>query len=133
MERHKEMKLKVAAKCVFVSEGKVLIMSDHGKWDFPGGGIEGDERLLDALRRELLEETGLTDFTIGDVIHADEWFIPAKDLHVVAVFYQGEMKGQPTPKQLSEEHTDFAWITPADVSKYDVTPDTIRALEVAII
>jgi 8-oxo-dGTP diphosphatase len=123
------MKLKVAAKCVFVSDGKVLIMSDHGKWDFPGGGIEGDERLPDALKRELLEETGLTDFTVGEVIHADEWFIPAKDLHVVAVFYRGEMTGQPMPKQLSDEHTEFAWILPEELKDYDATPDTVRALE----
>jgi 8-oxo-dGTP diphosphatase len=125
------MKLKVAAKCVFVSDGKVLIMSNHGKWDFPGGGIEGEERLHDALKRELLEETGLTDFTIGEVIHADEWFIPAKDLHVVAVFYRGEMQGQPTPKQLSDEHTDFAWILPEELNNYNATPDTVRALEAA--
>lgn len=125
------MKLKVAAKGIFVSEGKVLIMSDHGKWDFPGGGIEGDERLHDALKRELLEETGLDDFTIGDLVHVDEWFIPSRDLHVVGVFYQCSIVGQPMPKQLSEEHTEFAWITPEDLKNYDVTPDTTRALEAA--
>jgi len=125
------VKLKVAAKGVFVSDGKVLIMSDHGKWDFPGGGIEGDERLPDALKREMLEETGLTDFTFQEVIHADEWFIPAKDLHVVAIFCRGEMQGQPKPKDLSDEHTVFAWVAPSEISDYDVTPDTVRALEAA--
>jgi len=125
------MKLKVAAKAVLVSDGKVLIMSDKGKWDFPGGGIEGEERLHDALKRELLEETGLTDITIGDVIHADEWFIPSRDLHVVAVFYRCETAGQPKLKELSEEHSDYAWILPEEIGNYDVTDDTIRALETA--
>jgi len=125
------MKLKVAAKAVIVSDGKVLIVSDNGKWDFPGGGIEGDERLHDALERELLEETGITDFAIGKVIHADEWFIEKLDLHVVAVFYLCEAEGQPVPKQLSDEHTDFAWISPEELKDYDVTPDTSRALEAA--
>jgi len=123
------MKLKVSAKGIFLSDGKVLIMSDNGKWDLPGGGIEGDERVQDALRRELLEETGLTDFSIGEVVHVDEWFIEKLDLHVVAIFYRCEISGQPQPKQLSDEHTEFAWIVPADLKNYDVTPDTTRALE----
>jgi 8-oxo-dGTP pyrophosphatase MutT (NUDIX family) len=124
------MKLKVAAKAVLVSGGKVLIMSDNGKWDFPGGGTEGDERLPDTLRRELLEETGITDFTIGPVVHADEWFIEKLDLHVVAVFYRCDTAQQIAP-QLSDEHTEFAWILPEDLAKYDATPDTARALEAA--
>jgi len=28
-------------------------------WQFPGGGVDGSEHLIDALERELLEETGI--------------------------------------------------------------------------
>lgn len=53
-----------ACALVFDDEGRVLLARrarepDRGKWDVPGGFIEEGEPPLDALRRELLEETGL--------------------------------------------------------------------------
>ena len=46
---------------IMVHEGKVLfvIMRSTGKLFLPGGGCEIGERLEDALRREVREETGL--------------------------------------------------------------------------
>ena len=42
-------------------DGELLmeLRSDCGHWGFVGGGIEVEESLEDALRREVLEETGL--------------------------------------------------------------------------
>ncbi len=37
-------------------------------WGIPGGKIEGNESLHEAMRREILEETGLTVFDIGDPV-----------------------------------------------------------------
>jgi 8-oxo-dGTP diphosphatase len=124
------VKLKVAAKAIFCHEGEVLIVADpQGKFDFPGGGIENDEDLTMALRREIKEELGWDNFPAEKkLVHVDEWFIPKLDLHVVAVFYQINLEGR-APQILSSEHSRTAWIRPENITQYDATPDTVRALE----
>ncbi|MEW2633202.1 NUDIX hydrolase [Streptomyces sp. NPDC048389] len=39
-----------------------------GWWFTPGGGLEGDETREEAARRELAEETGITDVDLGPVL-----------------------------------------------------------------
>ncbi|MCR8632653.1 NUDIX domain-containing protein [Paenibacillus sp. N5-1-1-5] len=46
---------------IFNAEGQVLMLlrSDNDCWCFPGGAIELGEKVEDAARREVFEETGL--------------------------------------------------------------------------
>lgn len=46
---------------VFDKNGKVLLerRKDNGKYCFPGGSIDLNETVIEGLRREILEETGI--------------------------------------------------------------------------
>ena len=61
MVRKDELVLRPAVYGIIVNEGKVLLMRllRTGKYHPPGGGIGLGERVEDALRRELQEETGI--------------------------------------------------------------------------
>lgn len=58
-------RIRVAVGIVFNSEGHVLVgqrvVKDRyfAKWEFPGGKIEDNESVVDALNREFREEVGI--------------------------------------------------------------------------
>lgn len=56
---------RVSVKAKIEQNGKILLVKENGKdWDLPGGGIEHDESIAEALKRELEEEIGLSHFKI---------------------------------------------------------------------
>ncbi|NIK60937.1 GNAT family N-acetyltransferase [Kribbella shirazensis] len=72
VEEHREVELRLprlrpAARGVILDEDdRVLLVRfefpDGPLWATPGGGVEAGETLVEGLRRELIEEVGLTDF-----------------------------------------------------------------------
>ena len=69
----------VAAGVLIDERGRLLIAQRPvgkvaaGKWEFPGGKIEAGETVTEALRRELIEELGVT------IAEAHEWKVTEHD------------------------------------------------------
>ena len=60
----------LAVSAAIFREGKVLVVQRahppaQGLWTLPGGRVEVGEKLVDAVRREIAEETALTINVIG--------------------------------------------------------------------
>ncbi len=78
-----------------------------GNWDIVGGRINPGSSLLDNLKREILEETGL-------VLHETPEIITAQDIlrvhgkHIVRISYTGNIEGEP---KIDEESTNFKWMS----------------------
>ncbi len=51
---------KYTVRAIILRDGKLSMqLNDEGEYKIPGGGMEGDENCVDALVREVREETGL--------------------------------------------------------------------------
>ena len=87
-----------------------------GFWEFPSGKVKFGEKVEDALRREIKEETG---YDISNdsrrMIGISEYVIEeaAENRHTVQLNYLVDLSVMPQIK-LSEEHVNFAWIEAGD-------------------
>ncbi|MFT6829190.1 MAG: phosphatase NudJ [Candidatus Paceibacteria bacterium] len=64
-------KTKISTSCVIEHEGKILMIQEeqNGKisWDIPAGGLDTGETIFQGIKREVLEETGIT--LLADPVH----------------------------------------------------------------
>ena len=104
----------VAAKSLIVYNRRVLIIQRsnyvdiaQGEWDMPGGGIRFGESLPDCLRREIMEETGLT-VRIDRLLYAITALV-SPTRQIVGLTYLSHADSDVVT--LSHEHTDYLWAT----------------------
>lgn len=101
------------------SEGKFLLNRRNPKkypemgpkWDIVGGRINAGSPLMENLKREVLEETGL-EITSTPVLIAAQDILRVPGKHVVRLTYTGNTKGEPA---ISEESLEFGWFTADEI------------------
>mgnify|MGYP004417265662 CR=1 FL=1 len=98
------------------------VSTDTGEtsWDIPGGRIDPGEALLDALKREIEEETGYIITTTPKLIASQDIFVSAKDLHVVRLTYT--VHEDVSDIKLSDEHDAYQWVDTAEAKTINTEP-----------
>jgi 8-oxo-dGTP pyrophosphatase MutT (NUDIX family) len=93
---------------------RFLVLRAYANWDFPKGLVEAGERELDAARREVAEETGLSDldFPLGDA-HAET--LPYGDGKVARYYLaetdRAEIDLPVSPELGRPEHHEWRWVS----------------------
>lgn len=100
---------------IFNPEGKLFLMKSHkwrGQYCIPGGHIELGERIEDALRREVKEETNLDVYdlefvSLQEFIYDEQFW---KRSHFLFLDYACRTDG--TDVRINEEAQEYTWVTP---------------------
>ena len=129
----KKWPLATVGGLIFNDAGQVLMIRTHKwshRWGIPGGKIEWGERSLDALVREVKEETGLdvTDVEfvmVQDAIQPPEFY---KDAHFLLLNYTCRATGD-SPLQLNDEAEEWQWVTMDEAFALELNGPTRVLLE----
>lgn len=112
-------------------EGRVLLVRRakppfEGAWSLPGGSVEFAEKLADAARRELVEETGLiaeVDETPAEIVEIlpEDPRIPGGGHFVIAVFRARIEDGEP---RAGDDAAEAVFVAPETLDALAMTPGT---------
>lgn len=121
---------------IFDSSDRVLMIRTRkwsDLWGIPGGKIKFGEPSMDALRREIKEETnldidGLKFVIVQDCIHSKEFY---REAHFVLLNYTCRLRGEARVK-LNEEAEEFRWVPSAEALKMPLNQPTRTLLETVL-
>jgi len=123
----------VGIGAVIVKGNKVLLIKragdpGRGLWSIPGGLVELGEKIKDAVRREVKEETGL-DVRVGEIADVTEIITRDEEgkvkYHFVIVdFFAEVLRGELKP---SSDALEAKWVEFKDLRKYRLT-ETVERL-----
>ncbi|MEM2136661.1 MAG: NUDIX hydrolase [Candidatus Methanomethylicia archaeon] len=120
---------------ILIEDGKILLVKrtaepNKGLWTIPGGKLRWGERLEEAVKREIYEETGLKVEVIG--IHGIYELIIKDDeneviYHYVIIDYKvkkkfGELKA-------STDALEVKWFSKNELKNIETTETTKKLLE----
>ena len=97
--------------CIENQDIKFLLLHySMGHWDFPKGNKEKGETNLETTRREIKEETGISDIVFRDRFEKKITYNYCRQNEKISkkvIYFLAKTKA--TNVVLSSEHTDFVW------------------------
>lgn len=129
-KRTKKNNIIIAVGSLIINdENELLLIKAKGKfedqWIVPGGKITFGETLIDALKREIKEETNIKVYDIKFL--GVQEYIPSSDKHYVFIqFICYANKDQKII--LNREASQYGWFKKKDLSKIKIAPPTMNLI-----
>lgn len=117
---------------VCAPDGRVLLVQTHKwreRWGVPGGKVHYGETIEVALRREFLEETGLTLTTVywgpvQEAVRSPEFY---REAHFILLNFIA--LSEETAVTLNDEAQAYVWATPDEAAALELNTPTRTLLE----
>ncbi len=123
-------KVELTVLCLVHSEDAYLLQNrvkeDWKGYTLPGGHIETGESIVDAIVREIKEETGLT--ILNPKLCGVKQFPIEDGRYIVFLFCADEYEGE----LISSEEGDMHWIKKEDLSNVNLVSDFNELLQVIL-
>jgi 8-oxo-dGTP diphosphatase len=125
----KNEKAIVTALCMIYDDNKLLLQNrvkeDWRGITFPGGHIEKEESFVQGIKREMLEETGLTIYN-PQICGIKQFQTEDDERYIVLLFKTNQFDG----KLVSSEEGEMLWIERESLQSYPIVEDFMDLLKV---
>ncbi len=128
------------AGAIIEKEGKILLVKesqrkgiDAGKWNHPVGWIEVGEDPIDAVKREVEEESGFK-FTPAHLIGVysldrEDFLKHGEEVHhPIKLIFTGAISESKENNNLADDVSEVKWFTPDEI--YNMDSDTLRDADI---
>jgi 8-oxo-dGTP pyrophosphatase MutT (NUDIX family) len=110
----------VTVAAVIEQQGKLLLVQERVEGRLvlnqPAGHLDPGESLVDACRREVLEETAHR-FQPTGLVGIYRWHYAPKDVTFLRFCFLGNLEGVDAARGLDQEIVSLEWLTPAELKK----------------
>jgi 8-oxo-dGTP diphosphatase len=129
--------MKKRVRAIIVEGRKILLIKrtfpDHVYWVFPGGGAEDGETVIDALKRECLEELGVTVEVTSlfmKKISEKEETKGEMEYFYIASITDGKFGNASGPEYKTDSHYkgtyELVWEDISKIKDIDLRPNDVR-------
>jgi|SRR5579884_162990 len=114
--------------CFCEYQGKILMLhrqdyKDRGNtWGVPAGKIDNDEVPIEAILRELREETSIQRQSI-DLKHLTKVYVRYPDYDFIYHIFHLTLDREENVEINLKEHKSFTWVSPQEALKMELVPD----------
>jgi len=120
-------KIEIIVRAIIKKGNKILLCKniERGHYYLPGGHLETNENLLEALKREFFEETGenLRNIKFLGIL---ENFYKEKGILIneINIIFKGEIKNKNIKSK--EDYITFEWIKLKEIDKIKLLPKKMK-------
>ncbi len=124
-EFHKKFEV---VSCFIEYKGDILLLHrqnhkpEGDMWGVPAGKIDEGETILEAMVREMREETGLKILP-GNLTYFNKVFVKFPEYDFVYHMFSMPLREKPEIKINKDEHKDFTWTSPKNALSMNLMRD----------